>query len=109
MRRTRSGSVTYLALSQPLAEEQVDSLARALDECLGSGDVQLVLDLGEVPYADSRGLEFLLDARDRVTAANGTLKLANPNPLMNEVLVATRLDRELEVHFDLEQATRSFL
>lgn len=109
MGRTRSGSVTYLTLSQPLVEDHLAPLTRSLDECLAAGEVQIVFDLGEVPYCDSRGLEFLLDARDRVTGSGGHLKIANPNALMNEVLVATRLDRELEVHFDLEQATRSFL
>jgi anti-anti-sigma factor len=82
---------------------------KALAEALAGNERRVVIDLHEIPFADSRGLEFLLDARDRVMAVGGSLKLANPNPILNEVLVATRLDRQLEIHFELEKAGGSFL
>ena len=83
-------------------------MRQALEECLAAAETRIVIDLHGVAAVDSQGLEFLLEARDAVDARGGGLQLANPNPLVHEILAATRLDRELEITFDLERAGRSF-
>jgi anti-anti-sigma factor len=93
----------------PLIEENLPALKQAVEECLSQQQLKLVIDLQKAAVADSKGLEYLLDARDSAEARGGSLKLANPNPLMNEIIMATRLHQELEVFFDLERAGRSFV
>jgi anti-anti-sigma factor len=108
LRDDTSTGVTTLTPEKPLLEENVAPLRAELDACLAAGGLRVVLDLGSVPFIDSRGLEFLVDAARRLRTAGGRLKLANPNPLCSEILSATRVDREVEVCFDLHQAGRSF-
>jgi len=108
LQTTESGRFTHVRPELPLLEENLAPLGAELDACLASGRLRVVLDLGAVQFIDSRGLELLLDAARRFRAAGGRLKLANPNPLCSEILSATRLDAEIEVFYDLNQAGRSF-
>lgn len=105
---SESGRFTVLATSQPLLEQQIPALGRDIDAAVAAGRIRIVLDLGQVPFIDSSGLELLLETARRLRAAGGRLRLLNPNPLCSEILAATRLDREIEVFFDLHQAGRSF-
>ena len=108
LRDDESTRLTTLSPEKPLLEENLAPLRAELDACLASGRMRVVLDLGGVQFIDSHGLEFLVDAARKLRAAGGRLKLANPNPLCSEILSATRVDREVEVCFDLHQAGRSF-
>lgn len=104
-----TGLVTFLTPSEALIDENIPTLRRALEECRTRQELRVVIDLHAVPVADSSGLEFLLEAQQDLQSRGGSLKLANPNPLLNEILVATRLNRELEIFFDLDRAGRSFI
>lgn len=105
---TDSGRFTLVAPNGALVDAELGPLQGELDACLAAGRVRLVLDLGGVPFIDSRGLELLLEVGRRAAAAGGRLRLANPNPICSEILSATRVANELEVFFDLNQAGRSF-
>ena len=108
LRDDESTRVTTLTPEKPLLEENLSPLQAELDALVAAGRPRVVLDLGSVQFIDSRGLEFLVDAARKLRAAGGRLRLANPNPLCSEILSATRVDREVEVCFDLRQAGRSF-
>lgn len=105
---TDNGRFTLVAPDTALVDASLGSLQGELDACLAAGRVRLVLDLGAVPFIDSRGLELLLDVARRAVASGGRLRLANPNPLCSEILSATRVAQEIEVIFDLNQAGRGF-
>ena len=100
--------MTTLSPDKPLLEENLSTLQAELDALVASGRLRVVLDLGSVQFIDSRGMEFLVDAARKLRSVGGRFKLANPNPLCSEILSATRVDREVEVCFDLRQAGRSF-
>src|SRR2546426_9193864 len=107
LRSPDSAGGTTLTPERPLLEENLAPVRAELEACLAAGRLRVVVDLGQVQFIDSRGLELLLDAARRLRAAGGRLRLANPNPLCSEILSATRLDREVEVVYDLRQAGRS--
>jgi anti-sigma B factor antagonist len=108
LQHTDSGRITILTPDAALVAAHLAPLQEELRACIAAGRTRIVLDLGPVPFIDSRGLELLLDASRRLRAAGGRLKLVNPNPLCSEILTATRLVPEIEVYFDLHQAGRSF-
>ena len=57
--RSSLGGITYLAPAGSLAEEPGQgALAAAIEACVQSSRVHVVLDLGRVPLINGRGLEF---------------------------------------------------
>lgn len=104
---SESGRVTVLAPDQPLLEENLDPVRDELERCLRAAREQIVLDLGQVPFIDSRGLELLVDCARRLRVRGGRLQLANPSPICSEILSATRTDSEIEVIYDLQRAGRN--
>ncbi|MCC6682988.1 MAG: STAS domain-containing protein [Phycisphaeraceae bacterium] len=70
---------------------------------------RLVLDVSAVPYADSRGLEAMLDVHDELIKAGQSLKLCSVNDTLREVLTLTELYQQFEHFEDPGSAVRSFL
>jgi type IV pilus assembly protein PilB len=88
--RSSIGSITYLAPSGSLGEIDTQAaLAGAVDACVGASQTEVVLDLNQVPLVTGRGLEVILDAGDRLTAAGGNFKFVNASPLVADILVAS--------------------
>ena len=88
---TRQGDVVILRprglLAGTDAEELKASLAKAMDET----PAQIVLDASGILFADSRGLEVLVEAAERMIQRGLTLKLAGANAILREVLELTEL------------------
>jgi len=94
--RTRMGVVSYLAPSGVLAsDEELAPLQAAFDESLEKWDTQVVLDLSSVPLVQSRALETLLDAQERLARAGGWLKVSNANSLIRDILRMTGLGQSI--------------
>ena len=90
--RSSLGSVTYLAPAGSLAEEPAQSaLAEAIDSCIGSNRVQVVLNLDRVTMVNGRGLEIIVEANSRLASRGGKLQFANPSALLKEIFIAARL------------------
>ena len=96
--RSRIGSLSHLfpagALDRP---EAIAALERELAGCIERGEMQLVVDLSEVPLISSVGLEALAEGHETLTRIGGRLRLAHPNRVVGEVLELTGLTSELEV------------
>ena len=83
------GSITYLAPSGSLGEEHMQAaLAGAVGACVETSRAEVVLDLDRVPLVNGRGLEVILNANDRLTAAGGSLKFVNASPLVTDIFIA---------------------
>lgn len=63
-------------------------------QCAG----RLVIDLSAVSRADAGGLTVLVGTARRARLLGGMLRLAAPRPVVADVLVATGLDRHLDIH-----------
>jgi stage II sporulation protein AA (anti-sigma F factor antagonist) len=81
---------------------------QAIEECLGNNEYKVVLDFKQVPFIDSSGLEILVEAQNRLQKKGGGLKIAHPNPVCQDILIATRLADRIEIYSDTEDAGRSF-
>ncbi len=109
IKRTKTGTVTFITPEFPIIEESLDPLNHKIKECLERNEIRLVINLSQVPFIDSKGLEALLDYHNKIRKRGGTIKIANPNPLCNEILNITNMTTYFEIYFDLEKAGRSFL
>tara|TARA_R110002072_G_scaffold243821_2_gene403078 strand:- start:55465 stop:55800 length:336 start_codon:yes stop_codon:yes gene_type:complete len=105
---SREGAIDIVSGKEPLNEEYADALERILKPCLSGGQPKMVFNLQEVPLIDSRGLEALLDAHEMALQRGGQFLLAAPNALCQDILIATGLDRKMQVFDDLISAVGSF-
>ncbi|MFG0297566.1 MAG: STAS domain-containing protein [Maioricimonas sp. JB045] len=106
--RTRQGAVDVITGEVPLNVDSCDEFMRQIDACLIQGQPRLVLDLRNVPFIDSAGLELMLEIQDRCVESGGTCKLAAPNPLCTDILTATAVGLEFETYPDAIEAAGSF-
>lgn len=109
VRTRRLGVATYLAPDGPLTADTFAALSAAAIDARARGASDLVVDLGQVPFLDSRCLEGLLDLSDELRAAGGSLRLANPGRTCQDILAITSIDQSIPVFADLESAGGSFL
>ena len=103
------GAVDVVRLEGPLVQDSVESLQETLDTGLCGGQPLVVLAMGAVPLIDSAGLDALLDARDQVARAGGTIKLAGLTPLCEEVLRVTGVGSYFQCHAETKSAVGSFV
>ena len=83
------------------APEFEEELAKAVDHGLGDG---LVIDLSNVTFIDSTGLNALVRALERQRLAGGTLALVSADSRVAMMLEVTRLDRVLARYPSREDA-----
>jgi anti-anti-sigma factor len=72
---SRSDGVLVLALSGRLGGISAGALTAALTDAIGQGDVRVVLDLTEMDYVSSAGLQSIGSAAARCTGMDGGLAL----------------------------------
>jgi type IV pilus assembly protein PilB len=90
--RSSLGGTTYVAPAGSLAEEAVQAaLSEAVRSCVGSNQLQVVLNLDRVTLVNGRGIEIILEANARLSARGGRLRFANPSPLLKDIFVANGL------------------
>ncbi len=96
--RARIGSATHLFPDGPLTEgARIDALREVFASCLADRELQIVIDLSEVPLLDSAGIEALVDAQDQLARVGGALKLVHPNELIEDILRLTGLSDRIAV------------
>ncbi len=91
-----------------MADLHTEGIHGTIEECLTNGEFKIIMDLKNVPYMDSKGLESLIDAQELLKKKGGDLKIAHPNPICKDILIATRLTEHFEIFEDMAVAGRSF-
>src|SRR5712692_1285511 len=87
--RSTLGGISYLAPAGSLAEEAVHAaLSEAIDACIASRRLHLVLNLDRITLVNGRGIEIILEANARLSARGGKLQFANPSPLLKDIFIA---------------------
>jgi len=88
--------------------EAVDSFRQTIDETVGAGDNQLVVNLTEMPTIDSSGIGILVKAMASAKQRGGALKLVNPSKFAVQTLRLVGVLNLFEVFEDEEAAVASF-
>ncbi len=79
-----------------------------IQELLEAGETKLILDLGEVSYADSGGIGGLMNASNLAIRKGGSVKLLHLTKRIHDVLQITRLSSVFGIYDDLQKALESF-
>lgn len=85
-----------------------ERLREAIKEVMTRGRTKVLLNFDEVLYMDSTGLGELVDARRRVIAAGGQLKLMKLQQVARNLMQITQLYTVFEIYKDEATALASF-
>lgn len=103
------GAVRLLRPRGALVNPDAELLkARALD-AIHAHLGRVVLDAAAVPFADSRGLEILLELGEALAQSGQALKLCAVSETLREALELTDLVSLFDLYDDADSAVRSFL
>ena len=102
------GSVTVLVPHGPLAGDEMAGFSETLTLAIDEKGGRVVLDMSEVPYVDSVGIESLLELCAGQHAAAARPRLARLCEACREALDLTDVLARLTVFDTVESAIRSF-
>jgi len=105
----KHGAVRVLKPVGPLCGQDAERFKNRADEIVAESMGRLVVDGSAMPYADSRGLELLLDLSDGLAERGQALKLCALQETVREALELTDLASVFEHFEDVNSAVRSFL
>lgn len=100
------GHAAVLRCKGEITEDSAQVLTRDVEAQLAAKVTDIVLDLTDVPFADSVGLETLLDLRDKLVAQSGQLTLAGPRDSLAKILEITRLETAFDTVSDCLEAVK---
>ena len=105
----RFGEVQVIRLRGSLTlGAPVDDLRQTLEQALGEGDSNLVLNLSDVRWIDSSGIGALVKSLTAAKQSGGSLKLVNPSKPALQTLKMCNLLPLFEVYTEESDAVQSF-
>jgi anti-anti-sigma factor len=102
------GSVSVLAPHGPLAGDELSDFRRHLQEAIDLKGGRVVVDMADVPYLDSAGIESLIALCTGRQGASAGPRLARLGETCREALDLTDVLARLTVYDTVESAIRSF-
>ncbi|MHC4456492.1 MAG: STAS domain-containing protein [Planctomycetota bacterium] len=100
--------VTVVELQGDLDSDFTELFQNTITDIITTHKVGIVLDMSNVGFVDSQGLERLLWARDYCRQNNCQLRLAGLDENCEKILEVTRLENEFERYAELAKAVKSF-
>ena len=107
--QSHRGPVRVLSLTGAFIGGECDSLDSYVQECIDSDYLKIVIDIGQVPFIDSDGLDKILDVALDLSKRGGDTRVASPNDICNDILTVTRIDSLIQIFDGLEEAVNSLL
>ncbi|MEU7474224.1 STAS domain-containing protein [Streptomyces sp. NPDC044984] len=95
--------IRVLTLAGEIDHHTGDQLRQALDAS-DTAHPRIVVDLHDVTFMDSSGINILIAAHQTVTAAGGRLRLAAPTDSVQRVLQLTGVDTLVDCYPTLRRA-----
>ena len=100
--------VVIIELRGELNGDFVDALSNTTAECINRKKSGIVLDMSNVGFIDSQGLEQLLQLWKQCYENDCQLKLAGLDENCSKILEITRLEPEFDRYKELTEAVKSF-
>jgi anti-anti-sigma factor len=96
VRNVNAGAVTIIA-PQQITQRTVNGIDRQLDDAITQRVGVVQLNLSGTLIVDSAGLNWLLNAQSRLAATEIRLQLEEVPAIVQDILLATRLDSRLTI------------
>ena len=93
----------------PAIASELDELENALSRAVADWTRRIVIDMSEVPFLDSAGLELLSGYQSQLAGHGLQLKLSGLTDMVRTILDLTRISDRFQAFEDTSTAVRSFL
>jgi anti-sigma B factor antagonist len=107
-KRTVDGILAIECNGRIVLGEESALLRDEVKKAISDGSKRIVLNLGEVNYIDSSGLGTLVALHTTALSAGASIKLANLNKRITDLLQITKLLTVFDVHDSEYKALESF-
>lgn len=104
----KKGSVNIISLGGRLDAFSSSDVETKLNALIGTGEVQLVVNLDNLEYISSSGLRVLLATLKKVRKNQGDIRLACLKPYIKEVFDISGFTQLFKIFDNEETATDSF-
>lgn len=91
-----------------LGEHQTMALMEELTEQIELGYVNFIVDLGELEFINSTGLNFLLTLLTKGRKQDGEVVLCNLNDLLEKLIITTKLNAFFTIVEGMDEALAHF-
>lgn len=98
------GCMVFHMRGRLMDQQQADRLMEALDAELAKGHKSVVLDLAELQYMNSTGLNILINVLTRTRNAGGDTLIAGMSNSVRQLFVVTKLDSVFIITPDVASA-----
>ena len=102
------GAVTIVSVAGSMDAQTAPDLAHALHDRLQNGYFNLVIDLASLNYTSSAGLRVLLSATKEARTHGGDVRIAAPQPMVNNVFEMSGLNSVLKFYPEVATAVTSY-
>ncbi len=106
---SHEGAATILKPMGPLVAGELSEFSDTMQELCRKWVKRIILNLGDVTFIDSAGLEMLISYQRQLNEHGLKMKLCNLTKLLQEALELTRLIDRFEIYPDTAVTLRSFL
>jgi anti-anti-sigma factor len=107
IRQEQEGPFKVLALAGRLDTETAVDVELALQDLLGAGERQFIIDLAGIGYVSSAGLRVLLSLAKQLDGGKGTLRLCGLNVSVKQVFDVAGFSKLFTIFPDRASATKS--
>lgn len=108
VKKQEHNDVTVAELQGELDHESVEILQNTITSIISTRKSGIVLDMQNVDFIDSVGLEQLLWARDYCDENHCQLRLASLKENCSKILELTRLQKQFDCYDEPTEAVKSF-
>ncbi len=102
-------SLVELLIEGNVMQENVDVFKNRLNDLIDNGKIKIVLNFKAASYISSLCLSVIISAKNRLSTLNGDIKIIQANQLISNLFEITNLNKKLEIHNTLEEASSAFL
>ncbi|MCB0586437.1 MAG: STAS domain-containing protein [Phaeodactylibacter sp.] len=106
---TKQDSIQVLEVKNLLNEMANKEILQAVQSKIDEGFSNFVVDLGQIPYMNSVGLNFLIMLKARSNDKGGNVAMANVSTKVLELLEMTKLRPIFQVNNSVEEAVAALL
>jgi len=99
--------ITLVTVSGEFTADSIDVFKRNVSERLNKAGRDFVVQISDVTFIDSAGLETLLWLQDEAAERLGQIRLVQPGEDVRTILHLTGLSPQFDIHDEMNQAIMS--